>query len=100
MSSVSSLVSEPSSGALGDLLRRPLRRRTLLRSAALTGAGLALAATLPPRLALAAGTAQALLLNCIDYRLTDSVTAYMQARGLARNYDQVVLAGAALGAVH
>ena len=52
-----------------------------------------------PRIAAAAGNVDSLLLSCIDYRLTDKVTAYMDGRGLKENYDQVILAGAALGAV-
>ena len=52
-----------------------------------------------PFLARAAGEADALVLSCIDYRLTDKVSAYMASRGLQGKYDQVILAGAALGAV-
>jgi carbonic anhydrase len=47
---------------------------------------------------LAAGGTDALLLNCIDYRLTGATTHYMDQAGMAGKYDQVVLAGAALGA--
>jgi carbonic anhydrase len=48
----------------------------------------------------AAGAAhtEALLLSCMDYRLTDDITRYMDGRGLHDAYDHVVLAGAALGA--
>lgn len=46
----------------------------------------------------AAGGTDALLLNCIDYRLTAATTRYMAKRGMAGKYDQLVLAGAALGA--
>jgi carbonic anhydrase len=53
-----------------------------------------------PRRAAAAGHAEALLLTCIDYRLTDKVAAYMDGRGLKENYDHVILAGASLGAVN
>lgn len=48
--------------------------------------------------ALAAGGTDALLLNCIDYRLTGATTQYMAGRQMAGKYDQIVLAGAALGA--
>jgi carbonic anhydrase len=41
---------------------------------------------------------EALLLSCMDYRLTDEVERYMSGRGLRDQYDQVILAGAALGA--
>src|SRR5579863_727483 len=72
------------------------RRRFLTLAGA--GAG-AMLLGLAPRLAAAAGAADALLLNCIDYRLTDKVTDYMAGRGLKEKYDQVILAGASLGAV-
>ena len=45
----------------------------------------------------AAGAADALLVNCMDYRLVDDVTAYMTRRGLKDKYDQIILAGASLG---
>jgi hypothetical protein len=35
----------------------------------------------------------------MDYRLLDDVTAYMDGRGLKGDYDHVILAGAALGAL-
>ena len=38
------------------------------------------------------------MLNCIDYRLTGATERYMSGRGMAGKYDQIVLAGAALGA--
>lgn len=40
---------------------------------------------------------EALVLNCMDYRLVDDVTHYMDARGLTDQYDQITLAGAAIG---
>lgn len=40
---------------------------------------------------------QALLLSCIDYRLVDKVAQYLKARGLHGQYDQINLAGAAIG---
>ena len=48
----------------------------------------------------AAGGTDALLLNCIDYRMTGATTQYMAQQGMAGKYDQVVLAGAALGAMN
>jgi carbonic anhydrase len=72
------------------------RRFVKLGSAA---AGATMAAPLLSRSALAAGDADALLLNCMDYRLTGKITDYMGGEGLAGKYDQVILAGAALGAV-
>ncbi|MBV9578406.1 MAG: hypothetical protein JO057_07450 [Chloroflexi bacterium] len=72
------------------------RRHALLQLGGLSTAALALAATSTGAVA-AAGT-DALLLNCIDYRLVSRVTRYMTARGLDQRYDQIVLAGAALAA--
>jgi hypothetical protein len=46
----------------------------------------------------AAGTADALLLHCIDYRLTNETTKYMNGRGLDDKYDELSLAGASLAA--
>lgn len=43
-------------------------------------------------------TAEALLLSCMDYRLIDDITRYMDGRGMTNQYDHIVLAGAALGA--
>lgn len=40
---------------------------------------------------------EALLLNCMDFRLVDEVTRYMKSRGLTDQYDQITLAGAAIG---
>jgi carbonic anhydrase len=48
---------------------------------------------------LAAGHTDALLLTCMDYRLVDSVGTYMNGRSMKGKYDQVILAGASLGAV-
>ncbi len=77
--------------------RPGLDRRRLL---GWLGAGAAFAAgtPLPIRAAFAAGGTDALLLNCMDYRLTDATTRYMGAQQMAGKYDQVVIAGAALGA--
>lgn len=46
-----------------------------------------------------AHTAEALLLSCMDYRLIDDITRYMDGRGMTNQYDHIVLAGAALGAL-
>lgn len=40
---------------------------------------------------------EALLLNCMDYRLVDDVIRYMDSRGLKGQYDQITIAGAAIG---
>ena len=76
---------------------RPSSRRSVLRTIAL-GGGAALLTTLPLA-ARAAGHADVLLLSCMDYRLMDEVSAYMQGRGLKDAYDHVILAGASLGAL-
>ncbi len=70
-------------------------RRRILQFAA-AGATL-LSAPLVPTPA-AAGHADALLLSCMDYRLLDDIVRYMDSRDLTDNYDQVILAGASLGA--
>jgi hypothetical protein len=72
-------------------------RRRFLKFAALS-AGAALLDLHLPRLAKAAET-DALLLSCIDFRLIDGVVAYMDGHGMKGRYDQVILAGASLGAV-
>ena len=63
------------------------------------GGGAALFSVVRPQRALAAGEADALLLSCMDYRLTDETARYMAGRGMKDKYDHVVLAGASLGAI-
>lgn len=55
-----------------------------------------------PQLVVPSGTgqAEALLLSCIDYRLPGKIARYMEGRGLAANYDHVIVAGASLGATN
>jgi len=67
----------------------------------MTVGGSALGATLlfPSAGLRAADEAEALLLSCMDYRLTDQTTRYMDKRGLKNKYDHIILAGAALGAL-
>lgn len=74
-----------------------LTRRRLLSTLAWTGGAALAGMALPWRAALAAET-DALLVNCIDFRLTDATTRYMAGRGMAGKYDQLVLAGASLAA--
>ena len=64
-----------------------------------TFAGIAVGAALLPRFARAADGTDAVLLSCMDYRLTAKTTEYMASRGLAGKYDHLILAGASLGAV-
>src|SRR5437868_2406577 len=48
--------------------------------------------------ALTFGAADALLLSCMDYRLTDETALFMSNDlGMHDNYDHVILAGASLG---
>jgi Putative carbonic anhydrase len=76
---------------------RRVDRRRLLADLGI-GAVALWAGGVSPAAARAAGGTDALLLNCIDYRLTGATTSYMAKRGMAGKYDQIVLAGAALGA--
>lgn len=71
----------------------PTSRRRFL---ALSGAGFGLLYASAASSAAPHGT-EALLLTCMDYRLTDDVARYMDQRGLAEKYDHVILAGASLG---
>ena len=43
--------------------------------------------------------AEVLLLTCMDFRFFGQVTKFMKDEGLKKQYDHVILAGAALGAV-
>jgi carbonic anhydrase len=71
------------------------------RRMALAGAlGAGLAAAAAPGISRAGGHCEALLLTCMDYRLANEVTGYMDARGLRDKYDHVILAGASLGALN
>lgn len=76
----------------------PADRRRFLTLATL-GGGAALLGLAAPRKAAASGTVEALLLSCMDYRLIDDTTHYMDGRGLTNKYDQIILAGASLGAL-
>ena len=42
---------------------------------------------------------EALVLSCMDYRLIDDVIHYMDKRGMRDKYDQIILAGASIGAL-
>jgi hypothetical protein len=91
-------LADPKSGGCrcGELHGVVLPRRHLLGVGA---AALVAGSALPAGWALAAeGGTDALLLNCIDYRLTAATTRYMAGRQMAGKYDQLVLAGASLGA--
>lgn len=77
----------------------PISRRAFVTRSALA-TGVALYSTVAPWTAMAAGSTEALLLSCMDYRLTDDIVRYMDGRGLTDKYDHVVLAGAALGVLN
>lgn len=47
----------------------------------------------------AKGHTEAILLSCMDYRLTSKTLEFMSSIGMEENYDHVILAGASLGAV-
>src|ERR1700730_10414736 len=79
-------------------LPRPDRPNMLGPLGGLGGGAVMLGAGLRSGLALAAGGTDALLLNCIDYRLTTATERYMAEHGMAGKYDQLVLAGASLAA--
>jgi hypothetical protein len=70
------------------------RRRALQMFAGVAGASLLL-----PQLSLASGSAAALVLTCMDYRLVDDHTNYFNGRGMKNKYDHVVLAGGTIGAL-
>lgn len=78
--------------------RLSVDRRRLLGWMGAGGAALLAGAGLPGGAALAAAGTDALLLSCMDYRLTGATIQYMAGRQMAGKYDHVVLAGAALGA--
>lgn len=77
-------------------------RHAALSRRGVLGAALGMGALLGPRMAWASEPplhdVEALLLTCMDYRLTGATTKWMDGRGLSEDYDHVVLAGAALGA--
>lgn len=73
-------------------------RRRLLGWLGYGGTALLAGAVLPGSEAWAAEGTEALLLSCIDYRLTAATTRYMTERQMAGKYDHFILAGASLGA--
>ncbi len=73
-------------------------RRRLLATLGIGAAGIIAGTILPGWQAFAASGTDALLLNCIDYRLTAATTQYMTKQGMEGKYDQFILAGASLGA--
>ena len=80
---------------LSRLDRFKTGRREFIKLATF-GAGAALFFSASP--VRASGTAEALLLSCMDFRLVDDLVKYMDGRGLTNEYDHIVLAGASAGA--
>src|SRR6185436_4802883 len=80
----------------GESMTR-VNRRQFVRIAAF-GGGAALC-RLFSEVRVNAASTDALLLSCMDYRLTEATERYMSGRGMRGKYDHVILAGASLGAV-
>lgn len=59
--------------------------------------GLNLGLTKVPSLFAAGGNVEALVLNCMDFRLVNEVGFLLGEHGLTNRYDQIILAGATLG---
>lgn len=74
-------------------------RRGFLKASVLAGGVAVLASGVRAESPHDSHHAEALLLTCMDYRLHDETEHYMTGRGLRNRYDQIVLAGASLGAV-
>jgi carbonic anhydrase len=72
---------------------RGLGRRGFLSGVAAVSA----AAALP---AAASGSADAILLSCMDFRLIDDLSVMLNQMQYRNAYDHVILAGGSLGAVH
>jgi len=80
---------------LAQLDRFKTGRREFIKLATL-GAGAAMFYGAAP--ARASGTAEAMLLSCMDFRLVDDLAKFMDGKGLTNEYDHIVLAGASAGA--
>ena len=80
-------------------LAAALSRRQFVRLASL-GAGCAIVTGVGANPAQADGSARAIMLSCMDYRLVDDLVNFMEAHDYHDAYDHVVLAGASLGVVH
>jgi hypothetical protein len=74
-----------------------LDRRRLIGLLGFGAASVLTGTSLAGRSVLAASGTEALLLNCIDYRLAAATTRYMTEHQMEGKYDQFILAGAALG---
>jgi len=66
-------------------------------AAAVVATGLNAGIARVPSLFAAGDAVEALVLNCMDYRLVNEVTFLMNEHHLTNSYDQIILAGATLG---
>jgi hypothetical protein len=87
----------PASARRGFGRRRFFELAGTAGAAALLTTGLNLGLTRAPSLFAAGDPVEALVLNCMDYRLNNEVTFLMNEHRLTNGYDQIVLAGATLG---
>jgi hypothetical protein len=82
---------------------RPSSRRRFLEIATAAGGAALLSAGLSSSKIIAASApasghgVEALVLNCIDYRLANDVTFFLSEHALTNKYDQIALAGSTLG---
>lgn len=73
---------------------------TLLAALVCARAGAAQPTDGPPAAAADAHATEAAVLGCMDFRLVDDAERYFAGRGLRDRYDQLILAGGALGALN
>jgi hypothetical protein len=52
---------------------------------------------MPTQDQMTAHTAKGFIVSCMDFRLLDDIVKFMNQKGLNKNYDQFILAGASLG---
>jgi carbonic anhydrase len=83
----------------GDLLGRPLDRRSFVQLAGAAGLAMAMPTLLPTSALAAYGKYDAMLLTCIDPRFPALTLDYMKSRDLVGKYSQFTFAGAAIGVV-
>jgi hypothetical protein len=99
---VSEQPSRPSIARPAPPLARRASRRRFFELAGAAGVataastGLSLGLSKAPSLFAAGGSIEALVLNCMDFRLANETTFFMNEHGLNNKYDQVILAGATL----
>ena len=87
----------PAAARRGPSRRRFFELAGTAGAAALLTTGLNLGLTRAPSLFASGDPVEALVLNCMDYRLNNEVTFLLNEHRLTNAYDQVILAGATLG---